>query len=241
MHVPGTGEQIASLQEDDAEAVDRAISAARDSFASGRWSDAGTATRQAIFRKAARLIRDNAEELALLECLCAGLPSSHLASRQVPRAADNLDFFADYIGVMAGETFDQLSGYQTQVTRQPAGVAALFAPWNAPLALSSMQLYNEAVKAAAVLQYPEIAVAGNGKTMEIAILDSKNQMSDEFSHEVGETTFNFKFVFKVENFSKLMSKEYNVFLSSKGLSRFDSSDNTLTYYIALEPTSTFEN
>ena len=140
VHFPGTGEQIASLQEDDAEAVDRAISAARDSFASGRWSDAGTATRQAIFRKAARLIRDNAEELALLECLCAGLPSSHLASRQVPRAADNLDFFADYIGVMAGETFDQLSGYQTQVTRQPAGVAALFAPWNAPLALSSMQL-----------------------------------------------------------------------------------------------------
>jgi hypothetical protein len=102
-------------------------------------------------------------------------------------------------------------------------------------------VYNEAVKAAAVLQYPEIAVAGNGKTMEIAILDSKNQMSDEFSHEVGETTFNFKFVFKVENFSKLMSKEYNVFLSSRGLSRFDSSDNTLTYYIALEPTSTFEN
>ena len=140
IHFPGTGEQITSLQEDDAEAVDRAISTARDSFASGSWSDAGTATRQAIFRKAARLIRDNAEELALLECLCAGLPSTHLASRQVPRAADNLDFFADYIGVMAGETFDQLSGYQTQVTRQPAGVAALFAPWNAPLALSSMQL-----------------------------------------------------------------------------------------------------
>ena len=140
VNYPGTGEQIAWLQEDDAEAVDSAISAARDSFASGRWSDAGTESRQAVFRKAARLIRDNAEELALLECLCAGLPFSHLTSRQVPRAADNLDFFADYIGVMGGETFDQLSGYQTQVTRQPAGVAALFAPWNAPLALSSMQL-----------------------------------------------------------------------------------------------------
>jgi len=58
----------------------------------------------------------------------------------VPRAADNLDFFADYIGVMAGETFEQLPGYQTSVTRQPAGIAALFAPWNAPLALASMQI-----------------------------------------------------------------------------------------------------
>ena len=72
--------------------------------------------------------------------LCAGLPASHLASRQVPRAADNLDFFADYIAVMAGETFEQMPGFQTTVTRQPAGVAALFAPWNAPLALASMQV-----------------------------------------------------------------------------------------------------
>jgi len=104
----------------------------------------------------------------------------------------------------------------------------------------SETVYNESVKAASILQYPEIAVVGNGKTMEIAILDSKNQMSDEFSHEVGETPFAFKFIFKVENFSKLMSKEYNVILSSKGLSRFDSSDDTLLYYMALEPTSTFE-
>ena len=102
---PGTGEQIATLQEDGSEAVNKAINTARDSFAKGLWSGADTGTRQAAFRKAARLIRKNAEELALLECLCAGLPSSHLASRQVPRAADNLDFFADYIGVMAGETF----------------------------------------------------------------------------------------------------------------------------------------
>lgn len=102
-------------------------------------------------------------------------------------------------------------------------------------------VFNESVKAASVLQYPEIAIVGNGKIMEIAILDSKNQMSDEFSHEVGETPFNFKFIFKVENFSKLMSKEYNVALSSKGLSRFNSSDGTLIYYIALEPTSTYEN
>ena len=140
VYFPGTGEQIALLQEDDAAAVANAVACARNSFESGEWSSASTAVRQAVFRRAANLIRAQATELGLLECLCAGLPSSHLASRQVPRAADNLDFFADYIGVMAGETFEQLHGYQTSVTRQPAGVAALFAPWNAPLALASMQL-----------------------------------------------------------------------------------------------------
>ena len=140
VYFPGTGERIASLQEDDARSVATAVNAARESFKRGEWSRASTATRQTVFRTAAQLIRDHAEELAVLECVCAGLPSSHLASRQVPRAADNLDFFADYIGVMAGETFEQLPGYQTVVTRQPAGVAALFAPWNAPLALASMQI-----------------------------------------------------------------------------------------------------
>jgi hypothetical protein len=126
------------------------------------------------------------------------------------------------------------------VVRPPEGKEVRLPTEEVTFCLSE-SVYNEAVKAAAILQYPEIAVIGNGKTMEIAILDSKNQMSDEFSHEVGETLFNFKFIFKVENFSKLMTKEYDVALSSKGLSRFDSSDGTLTYYIALEPTSTYEN
>ena len=126
------------------------------------------------------------------------------------------------------------------VVRPPEGKEVKLPTEEVTFVLSE-SVYNESVKAAAILQYPEIAVVGNGKVMEIAILDSKNQMSDEFSHEVGETPFNFKFIFKVENFSKLMSKEYNVALSSKGLSRFNSSDDILTYFIALEPTSTYEN
>ena len=140
VHFPGTGEPLTLLQEDDAKTVARAVACARNSFQQGDWSRSSTAARQGVFRRGAKLIREHAEELALLECLCAGLPASHLASRQVPRAADNLDFFADYIAVMAGETFEQMPGYQTTVTRQPAGVAALFAPWNAPLALASMQI-----------------------------------------------------------------------------------------------------
>ena len=140
VYFPGTGERIALLQEDDIVAVTKAVNCARDGFDNGDWSRAPTSSRQTVFRRAAALIREHAEALGLMECLCAGLPASHLASRQVPRAADNLDFFADYIGVMAGETFEQLAGYQTSVTRQPAGVAALFAPWNAPLALASMQI-----------------------------------------------------------------------------------------------------
>ena len=38
VHFPGTGEIIASLQEDDADQVKKAVAAARDRFQSGEWS-----------------------------------------------------------------------------------------------------------------------------------------------------------------------------------------------------------
>ena len=69
-------------------------------------------------RRAAALIREHADELAFLETLCAGLPIRHLRDRQVPRAAENFDFFADYIGLMAGESFEQQDGFLTTVTRR---------------------------------------------------------------------------------------------------------------------------
>lgn len=137
---PATTETITTYHEDGPTEVDAAVAAAREAFESGPWPRMSVAERQVILRRAARLIRKHAEELAVLETLCAGLPSSHLLQRQVPRAAQNFDFFADYIGVMAGETFDQEPSYLTLVTREPAGVAALVSPWNAPLALGSMQI-----------------------------------------------------------------------------------------------------
>lgn len=137
---PATGEVVSELQQAEAEEVDAAVSAARDSFRAGVWRAMPVAERQRILRRIQGLVRDHAAELAFLECLAAGLPMAHLQRRQVPRAAGNFGFFADTIGQMAGESFEQEQGYLTVVTRQAAGVAALLAPWNAPLALASMQL-----------------------------------------------------------------------------------------------------
>ena len=41
---------------------------------------------------------------------------------------------------MKGETYTGLAGYLTYVTREPKGVGALIAPWNAPIALASMRV-----------------------------------------------------------------------------------------------------
>jgi 5-carboxymethyl-2-hydroxymuconic-semialdehyde dehydrogenase/aminomuconate-semialdehyde/2-hydroxymuconate-6-semialdehyde dehydrogenase len=137
---PATAERVSNLAEDGPGQVEEAVARAREAFENGPWTHYPVARRQEILRSAAGLIREHQAELAVLETLCAGLPASHLQGRQIPRAAENFDFFADYIGTMSGETFEQEPGYLTLVTREPAGVAALVAPWNAPLALASMQI-----------------------------------------------------------------------------------------------------
>ena len=55
---------------------------------------------------------------------------------------------------------------------------------------------------------------------------------------VGETDSVFSFNFKVENI-KVLPGTYEVVVSQKLLSRFTSKNHDLTYYIALEPDSTF--
>jgi len=140
LQYPATAEIVAELQEDGADRVDDAVAAARNAFTAGGWCNMPVFGRQELMRKAAMLILENQDELAMLETLCVGLPLSHLKGRQIPRAAENFSFFADIIGSLAGETFEQEADYLTLVTREPAGVAALISPWNAALALTSMQI-----------------------------------------------------------------------------------------------------
>ena len=137
---PATEEPVTALAESGQEGVDAAVAAARAVFERGDWARKAVRERQGILREAARLVHEHRRELALLESLCAGLPVAHLQRRQIPRAAFNFEFFAEVIGQMAGETFEQEQNFLTTVTREPAGVAALVAPWNAPLALASMQI-----------------------------------------------------------------------------------------------------
>lgn len=137
---PATEEQVSELEEADAAVVDRAVMAARGAFEHGSWPRMPVAERQALLRNVAALIREHARELAYLECLNSGIPMRHLAQGQIPRAAQNFEFFAEFIGQGAGQVYTQDSRYLTLVTREPIGVAALIGPWNAPLALTSMKI-----------------------------------------------------------------------------------------------------
>lgn len=94
------------------------------------------------------------------------------------------------------------------------------------------------LKAAAVYQLPDISAVGEAGVVKLVVRDKKNDTSNAHEEVVGETDENFNFNFKVENI-KILPGTYEVVVSQKLLSRFTSKNHDLTYYIALEPDSTF--
>ena len=97
---------------------------------------------------------------------------------------------------------------------------------------------DKLLKAAAVYQLPDLCVVGEAGVVKIVVRDKKNDTSNSYSVDVGETDKEFSFNFKVENI-KIIPGSYDVIVSSKLLSEFKNSTYNLKYYIALEPDSTF--
>lgn len=137
---PATGAQVSELIEADAAEVDAAVRAAAHAFAQSGWAGLALERRQDQLFRIHDIVVAHADELARLECLNLGVSLRELRERHVRRAAYNFRFFAEFIGQTRGDVYDQMPGYRSIVVREPVGVAALIAPWNAPLALASMKV-----------------------------------------------------------------------------------------------------
>jgi len=136
---PTTEETISVLREADSAEVDAAVASARRAFEQGPWPRMDINERKDILYSIRDHLRKNADELVYLECVNSGLPLSSVRNH-VQRMARNFEFFAEVASTLHGETYTQTKGYLTYVTREAKGVAALIAPWNAPLALASMRV-----------------------------------------------------------------------------------------------------
>jgi hypothetical protein len=96
------------------------------------------------------------------------------------------------------------------------------------------------LKAASVLQVPEVAVKsdGHGKTRIVAV-NSKESSSNEFSITVDhESDTSFSFFYKSENL-KLIGGDYDLAICSRGISEFKNTKQDVTYWIAIEANSKF--
>jgi copper(I)-binding protein len=95
---------------------------------------------------------------------------------------------------------------------------------------------QDTIKAMGILNLPELAVVGDGQTITLQAVDVKNSSSSNFSVEVGETENIFRVIFKADNM-KMIPGDYDVSISSKGISHFSST--VVEYFVAIEHTSTF--
>ena len=103
--------------------------------------------------------------------------------------------------------------------------------------LSTDQL-DKLLKAASIYQLPDLSVVGENGAVKLLVRDKKNDTSNSFSIAVGDTESDFAFNFKVENI-KILPGTYEVVVSQKLLSRFCVKNHDLSYWIALDPDSTF--
>ena len=136
---PSTGKAIGRFREATLEQAETAVAAAARSFATGIWADAPISERQAVMRRSAIAIRDNADALVDLQVAEGGMVPTGVRG-QVMGGAAWFDYFADFLGREAGEMFRQLGRATTLVERVPIGVCALFSPWNVPVTLSAIKL-----------------------------------------------------------------------------------------------------
>ena len=101
---------------------------------------------------------------------------------------------------------------------------------------------SQVMRASNVLGTPEIAIEGGphpNDSIRIKALDVNNDSTDTFQVVLDEKSgHTFKFVFKTENM-KMVSGNYDVEISSKGISHFTLQGTKLQYWIATESTSNF--
>lgn len=121
----------------DAEA---AITAARESFDAGHWAFEYGGERARVLRDVARLIRQNAEELALVETLETSKPLD-AARGEVMFAAELWDYAAGAARMLSGDSHNTLGQSMLGlVLREPIGVVGIITPWNFPLLILSERL-----------------------------------------------------------------------------------------------------
>lgn len=127
---PATGRPIAAVVLGSTTDVDRAVHAARRAFDTGPWPRWSGPERA---RMLARLSAAIASRLPLLSRLWTwevGAPV-RFADLFVPTLTAMMDYYAGLASTMAFEEFRATRAGHARVVHQPAGVAALIAPWNA--------------------------------------------------------------------------------------------------------------
>jgi acyl-CoA reductase-like NAD-dependent aldehyde dehydrogenase len=134
---PVDGSHLANVASGGKPEVDQAVDAARRAFPA--WAALGPEGRLPYLKRFADGIRARAKDLAAVETMDNGSLLAGNLHRVVPRAAQNIEFFADWALTLQGHVIDSPE-VTNHIHYDPSGVAALITPWNAPLMLTTWKV-----------------------------------------------------------------------------------------------------
>ena len=137
---PATGQVLAKVAHCKSADVDRAVAAARRVFNEGTWSRAEPEHRKEVLLKVAALVRQNTNELAVLESLDTGKTITdclHEIGTEVPRF---FQWYAELADKIFGKIAPTGPGAMALITHEPAGVAGAVLPWNFPLVMAAWKI-----------------------------------------------------------------------------------------------------
>lgn len=100
------------------------------------------------------------------------------------------------------------------------------------------QMLQQIQRVSSILKVSDISFVGDGSTIVATVGDKSNPTGSSFDSEIGVTDKVFDVKIKVENL-KMMAGDYRVAIGAKKISRFQATNQQLTYYVAIELDSTF--
>ncbi len=165
---PATGDAVAAYQEASIENVEDAVASARSAFLDGRWSDLSGGERMEILLRVSTLIRENAEELALLETAESGKPISQ-SRDEMGWTCGLWDYAATLCRHVYGDSHNHLGKDKMAfVMREPIGVVGMITPWNFPILIISQKLpFALAAGCTAVVKPSELTPGTTNRLMSI--------------------------------------------------------------------------
>ena len=166
---PATGDTMAELPLATAADLDEALLASGSGFAVWRAMD--VEARGAILHRAAALIRERTEAIAVLLTLEQGKPLGE-ARGEVASSAALFDYCAEEAKRAYGRVLIRPTGQRSIVIKQPVGPVASFTPWNFPVYLMAKKLASALAAGCSVIAKPPEETPGCTSALLHCLIDA---------------------------------------------------------------------
>lgn len=167
---PSTGQVIATTPRATPADLERALAASARGWET--WRETTAWERSAVLRRAAVLLDERTEEIAVVLTREQGKPLAE-ARAELQSTVEQLDWFADEARRVYGRTVaSRHPDQRMQVLRQPIGPVAAFTPWNFPVLLASRKVAPALAAGCSVILKPAEEAPGAALAMATALTEA---------------------------------------------------------------------